>query len=234
MLQIERLDGFYGESQVLHQVSLRLEPGEVVALMGRNGSGRSSLARAVMGMLHCRGEICWKDRILGHLPTHEIARRGLGYVSESRDVFGGLTVAQNLLLGQKVASNQAACLKWSQRAAFDRFPELARRADTQAGVLSGGEQQLLSLCRCLMGHPECLVLDEPMEGLSPELAARVGTLLEECRDQGLAVLLIEQKLDISAVLAPRCYVLGRGAVVYDGPTHDALQESSPASAWLRV
>ncbi len=234
MLQIERLDGFYGQSQVLHQVSLRVERGELVALLGRNGSGRSSLARALMGILRCRGDVSWNHATLRGLPTHEIARRGLAYVPESRDVFGGLTVSQNLVLGQKSPLRQDVCLNWSQQAAFDRFPELARRAHTLAGVLSGGEQQLLSLCRCLMGHPECLVLDEPMEGLSPELAARVGALLQDCQDQGLAVLLIEQKLDVSARLAPRCYVLGRGAVVFDGPTHAALQPESPCSAWLRV
>lgn len=234
MLRIDGLDGFYGASQVLHQVSLFVQQGELVALLGRNGSGRSSLARAIMGLLQCRGDIRWRgDSLLG-LPTHLIARRGIAYVPESRDVFGGLTVAQNLLLGEKAPPTDFDRFPWSVQHAFDRFPELARRADTMAGVLSGGEQQLLSLCRGLMGHPGCLVLDEPMEGLSPDLAARVGALLHECRDQGLAVLMIEQKLALTAELAARCYVLGRGAVVFEGPVAQALQDDSPCSGWLSV
>lgn len=232
MLSIDCLDGYYGRSQVLYQVALQVAPGELVAVLGRNGSGRSSLARAVMGLLVCQGQISWAGTSLRGLSTHAISRLGVGYVPESRDVFASLSVAQNLDLGKKAGLGGAAQLPWSMSMAFERFPELARRADTLAGVLSGGEQQLLSLCRCLMGAPACLVLDEPLEGLAPDLAQRVADLLLLCRDQGLAVLLIEQKLDLTAELASRCYVLGRGEVVFEGPTTEALRAGSRCAPWL--
>lgn len=234
MLQIQALDGFYGQSQVLHQLALTVKPGEMVALLGRNGSGRSSTARAIMGMLSARGHISWKNTALLGLPTHRIARLGVAYVPETRDVFGGLTVLQNLQLGRHAGQQPDKAWSWSVDQALSLFPELALRLHTVAGVLSGGEQQILSLCRSLMGQPELLVLDEPTEGLAPELTQRVAALLCQWRAHGAAVLLIEQKLSLTMALVDRCYVMGRGSVVFEGSPEQALHPQAPCAAWLSV
>jgi branched-chain amino acid transport system ATP-binding protein len=234
MLQIEALDGFYGQSQVLHHVALTVAPGEMVALLGRNGSGRSSTARAIMGLLSARGRITWNGRPLLGLPTHHIARLGVGYVPETRDVFGGLTVWQNLQLGLHPGNRADNACAWSIEEALTLFPELAKRLHTLSGVLSGGEQQVLSLCRSLLGQPALLVLDEPAEGLSPEVTQRVAALLSQWRARGAAVLLIEQKLSMTLALADRCYVMGRGSVVFAGTPAQALDTQAPCAAWLSV
>ena len=231
MLQVSQLQAFYGKSHVLHGVDLEVGEGEIVALLGRNGSGRSTTAKAIMGMVVCQGSVVWKGaQIVGRKP-YEIANLGLGYVPESRDIFPKLTVHQNLLLGQKRSQKKP---RWSFDDMYQLFPRLKEREHTEAGVLSGGEQQMLTLCRTLMGDPDLIIIDEPTEGLAPKIVALVADYLKTLRDRGLSVLLIEQKLTIAMQISDRCLVMGHGSIVFDG-TPDALrQNATTRKEWLEV
>lgn len=235
MLTIHNLTAGYGagdgQSQVLRGVSLRVLPGQVVALLGRNGSGRSTLAKAIFGLVAAQGSITWRGRELIGQRTFDIARAGLGYVPESRDVFPDLTVAQNLLLGQKLGAKAGG---WQQADLLALFPQLQQRLNVKAGVLSGGEQQMLALSRTLMGNPELIVIDEPTEGLAPQLVAQVGALLTTLKARGVAVLLIEQKLTIALDVADSCLVMGQGRVVFDGTPAALLADAAVQRAWLAV
>ena len=231
MLQVSQLQAFYGKSHVLHGVDLAVGEGEIVALLGRNGSGRSTTAKAIMGMVDCQGSVlCKGQQILGRKP-YEIANLGLGYVPESRDIFPKLTVHQNLLLGQKRSQKQP---RWSFGDMYQLFPRLKEREHTEAGVLSGGEQQMLTLCRTLMGDPDLIIIDEPTEGLAPKIVELVAEYLQALRARGLSVLLIEQKLTIAMQISDRCLVMGHGSIVFDG-TPDALrQDATTRKEWLEV
>ena len=231
MLQVSQLQAFYGKSHVLHGVDLQVGEGEIVALLGRNGSGRSTTAKAIMGMVACQGSVLWQGgQILGCKP-YEIANLGLGYVPESRDIFPKLTVHQNLLLGQKRSQKKP---RWSFDDMYQLFPRLKEREHTEAGVLSGGEQQMLTLCRTLMGDPDLIIIDEPTEGLAPKIVELVAEYLQALRARGLSVLLIEQKLTIAMQISDRCLVMGHGSIVFDG-TPDALrQNATTRKEWLEV
>jgi branched-chain amino acid transport system ATP-binding protein len=213
-------------------VDLQLRPGEIVGLLGRNGAGRSTLLKAVMGMLPASGRIEWLGRDLRGWPPHAVARAGLAYVPEAREVFPGLSVAQNLALGLKPG---VRCSRdWPLDEVWRRFPALAARRDTPAGVLSGGEQQMLTLVRSLQGDPACVLVDEPTEGLAPAVVAQVADLLAEMRRRGLAVLLVEQKLAIALELCDRVAVLGRGRVVFEGTARELRLNDPVRDAWLGV
>jgi branched-chain amino acid transport system ATP-binding protein len=230
-LHIDQLCAGYGQSQVLQGVSLGIAAGEIVALLGRNGAGRSTLAKAIMGLVPAQGSITWRGESLLGKKTFEIARFGLGYVPESRDVFPDLTVLQNLLLGQKSSGLPA---RWALDDMFNLFPQLKARAAVRAGVLSGGEQQMLTLCRTLMGDPALIIIDEPTEGLAPQLVQAVADFLNVLKARGISVLLIEQKLTIALDVADRCAVMGHGRLVFDG-TSDALRhDSTLCRQWLQV
>jgi len=233
MLRVANLHAFYGKSHVLHGVDFEVAPGEIVALLGRNGSGRSTTAKALLGLVDTTGDVRWEGASLRGLPPYAIARRGLGYVPESRDVFPRLTVRQNLVLGCKPGASRA-----SSEAGIERmialFPRLGERRDTEAGVLSGGEQQMLALARTLMGEPRLLVIDEPTEGLAPQVVAHVARALVALRERGIGVLLIEQKLTIALEIAQRCLVMGHGQIVFEG-TPDALRgDARVRREWLEV
>ena len=201
MLNIHNLHAFYGKSHILHGVDLEVKPGEIVSLLGRNGSGRSTTIKAIMGLVDAQGSVKWNEQeLLGH-KTYDIARHGLGYVPESRDVFPKLTVEQNLLLGQKGGKKPG---RWSLDDMYQMFPRLKERQHTEAGVMSGGEQQMLTLCRTLMGDPDLIMIDEPTEGLAPKIVELVGEYLKELQKRGLAVLLVEQKLTIALDISQRC------------------------------
>ncbi len=231
MLQVSDLHAYYGKSHVLHGVDLQIQPGEIVALLGRNGSGRSTTAKAIMGMVDCTGSIRWNAQETLGKKTYEIAYAGIGYVPESRDIFPALTVHQNLLLGQK---RQRKKPRWSFDDMYRMFPRLKEREHTPAGVMSGGEQQMLTLCRTLMGEPELIIIDEPTEGLAPKIVELVAHYLTELRKHGLSVLLIEQKLTIAMEISNRCLVMGHGHIVFDG-TPAALRENSAIrQEWLEV
>ena len=231
MLQVSQLQAFYGKSHVLHGVDLAVGEGEIVALLGRNGSGRSTTAKAIMGMVVCQGSVVWKGaQIVGRKP-YEIANLGVGYVPEGRDIFPKLTVHQNLLLGQKRSQKKP---RWSFDDMYQLFPRLKEREHTEAGVLSGGEQQMLTLCRTLMGDPDLIIIDEPTEGLAPKIVELVAEYLQALRARGLSVLLIEQKLTIAMQISDRCLVMGHGSIVFDG-TPDALrQNATTRKEWLEV
>jgi branched-chain amino acid transport system ATP-binding protein len=231
MLELTDLHALYGKSHVLHGVSLRVGPGEVVSLLGRNGVGRSTTVKAVMGQVSARGSIRWKgEEILG-MRAHEIARRGIGYVPEDRAIFGELTVRENLLLGEK---RRGGPRRWTPEKACELFPSLAARAGTPAGVLSGGEQQMLTLARTLMGDPELVLIDEPTEGLAPRVVEQVGAFLQEIARSGVAILLVEQKLAIALQISERLYVMGRGRVVFEGTPSDLRANDAIRSEWLSV
>ena len=219
MLKIQDLHAYYGKSHVLHGVNFEVQAGEIVALLGRNGSGRSTTAKAVMGLVDWQGTIEWKGQNLAGKKAFEIAHLGLGYVPESRDIFPGLTVHQNLLLGQKGAGKGS---RWSFDDMYAMFPRLKEREHTAAGVMSGGEQQMLTLCRTLMGDPDLIIIDEPTEGLAPKIVELVGEYLQKLKARGVSVLLIEQKLTIAMHISDRALVMGHGAIVFDG-TPDGLR-----------
>ncbi|AZG09135.1 ABC transporter ATP-binding protein [Pigmentiphaga sp. H8] len=222
LLELRGVHAWYGRAHVLQGVDLHVAPGEIVALLGRNGAGRSTLARAVMGLVERRGRMLWRGQDIGRLRTFEIARMGIGYVPESRDIFPGMTVEQNLVLGQKAARAG----RWAIADVYRLFPPLGRRANVQAQHLSGGEQQMLALGRTLMGDPALMLVDEPAEGLAPLVVAQLAACLDELRRQGMAILLIEQKLDFALDIADRAYVLGHGTVVFAG-TPAALRADGP-------
>lgn len=230
MLKIENLAAGYDGSRVLDRVGFSVAPGEIVALLGRNGAGRSTLLRCLMGLLPLQGgSVSWQGRPLAGLPPHRIARLGVAYVPESRDVFPQLTVRQNLALGRRRGRPG-----WTEEQAFAMFESLAPRADVAAGALSGGEQQMLALCRALMAGPDVLLLDEPTEGLAPALSARVAQCLVEQRARGAAVLLVEQKLAIALDIADRVLVLGQGRIVFEGTPVALRADRGIQAAWLQV
>ena len=231
MLQVDNLNAFYGKSHVLHGVHFEVQPGEIVALLGRNGSGRSTTAKALMGLVDCQGSLRWKGQEIRGRKTHEIARLGIGYVPESRDIFPTLTVQQNLVLGQKNA-RQAG--RWSQGEMYALFPQLKARQHTQAGVMSGGEQQMLSLCRTLMGDPDLILIDEPTEGLAPKIVELVANYLKELKRHGVSVLLIEQKLTIALAISDRCLVMGHGRIVFSGTPDELREDRDIRREWLEV
>jgi branched-chain amino acid transport system ATP-binding protein len=216
---------------VLHGVDLRVGAGEIVALLGRNGSGRSTTAKAVMGLVRTQGLATWKGRALAGLKPFEIARLGIGYVPEGRDVFPRLSVHQNLALGIKPGARKP---RWSFEDMYALFPRLRERQHVEAGVLSGGEQQMLALCRSLMGDPQLLIIDEPTEGLAPQVVEQVARYLLALRERGVGVLLIEQKLTIALEISQRCAVMGHGRVVFDGEPAALRGDSALRREWLEV
>lgn len=231
MLQVTQLQAYYGKSHVLHGVDLSVGPGEIVALLGRNGSGRSTTAKAIMGMVSCEGSVRWQGlETLGRKP-YEIANLGLGYVPENRDIFPKLTVHQNLQLGQKRGKSRP---RWSFDDMYRLFPRLKEREHTEAGVLSGGEQQMLTLCRTLMGDPDLIIIDEPTEGLAPKIVELVAEFLQTLRQRGLSVLLIEQKLTIAMSISDRCLVMGHGSIVFEGTPEALRADAAVRKEWLEV
>jgi len=231
MLQLDKLHAFYGKSHVLHGVTLDVAPGEIVALLGRNGSGRSTTAKAVMGLVDTQGGIAWKGGSLAGLKPYEIAQRGIGYVPENRDIFPKLTVHQNLQLGRKSGAKNP---RWTFDDMYTLFPRLRERQHTEAGVLSGGEQQMLTLCRTLMGDPELVIIDEPTEGLAPKIVEQVAEYLLALNARGLSVLLIEQKLTIALEISQRCVVMGHGRVVFEGTPTALKADAGVRKEWLEV
>ncbi|WP_300298302.1 ABC transporter ATP-binding protein [Ferrovibrio sp.] len=231
MLDVRDLHAFYGKSHILHGVTFTVQPGEIVSLLGRNGVGRSTTIKAIMGDVPPQGSILFKGaQIVGRKP-HEIARLGLGYVPENRDIFPGLTVRENLYLGQKSTRGGG---RWSMQDMFEIFPRLEERADTPAGVLSGGEQQMLTMCRTLMGDPDLIMVDEPTEGLSPMMVEHVGKLLERIAARGISILLVEQKLTIALKICQRLYVMGHGHMVFEGTPQQLLADAAIRKEWLEV
>ena len=231
MLKLQDIHAYYGKSHVLHGVSFDVAPGEIVALLGRNGSGRSTTAKAIMGLVHAEGTLRWKDQDILRKKAYEIAHLGIGYVPENRDIFPKLTVHQNLLLGQKGTGKGS---RWQFDDMYGMFPRLKERQHTEAGVLSGGEQQMLTLCRTLMGDPDLIIIDEPTEGLAPKIVELVGQYLRTLKDKGISVLLIEQKLTIAMQISDRALVMGHGSIVFDGTPVSLRADATTRKEWLEV
>jgi branched-chain amino acid transport system ATP-binding protein len=230
MLEVRGLHAYYGKSHVLHGVDMRIDGGEIVSLLGRNGVGRSTTVKTVMGLVVGTGSVRFKgEEILGR-KAFEIAHRGLGYVPENRDIFPTLTVEQNLVLGIKGKSTG----RWSMDDMYRMFPRLKERQHTQAGVLSGGEQQMLTLCRTLMGDPDLIMIDEPTEGLAPKLVEQVSQYLQELKERGVSVLLVEQKLAIALDISQRVYVMGHGHIVFEGTPRALRENVQIRKEWLEV
>jgi branched-chain amino acid transport system ATP-binding protein len=231
MLKVDNLHAFYGKSHVLHGVQFEVGEGKIVALLGRNGSGRSTTAKAVMGMVDCTGTVEWKGKpIVGREPF-EIAHMGIGYVPENRDIFPKLTVHQNLMLGQK---GKGVGARWSFDDMYGMFPRLKERQHTEAGVLSGGEQQMLTLCRTLMGDPDLIIIDEPTEGLAPKIVELVADYLKKLKERGVSVLLIEQKLTIALSISDETLVMGHGSIVFHGSPDKLKADAYIRKEWLEV
>ncbi len=231
MLNIKNLNAYYGKSHILQGVNLIVNEGEIVSLLGRNGVGRSTVIKSIMGMVKTDGSILFDGKQIIDLPIHQISNRGIAYVSENRDIFPDLTVYENLELGKK---NNNSNIKWDIEELFDLFPNLKNRINVLGGVLSGGEQQMLTICRSLMGCPKLIMIDEPTEGLSPQMVNNVEKLLIKIAQKGVSILLVEQKLTIAFKLSKRLYVMGHGKVVYEGTPKNIKENQSIIKEWLEV
>jgi branched-chain amino acid transport system ATP-binding protein len=231
MLEVEELHAYYGKSHILQGVSFAVRPGEIVSLLGRNGAGRSTVIKTIMGECRPQGAIRFKGERIDGLKPHDIARRGLGYVPENRDIFPTLTVRENLMLGMKSARAKG---RWTIEQLFELFPILRARADAPGGVLSGGEQQILTICRTLMGDPDLVMVDEPTEGLAPQVVEVVRGLLEGIAAKGVSILLIEQRLTIALAISHRLYVMGHGRIVFEGTPAQLKDNEGVRREWLEV
>ena len=231
ILEVRDLHAFYGQSHILHGVDLSVNEGEIVSLLGRNGVGRSTLCKAIMGLVEPQGSVLYRGKDVAGLRPDLVARSGIGYVPEDRQVFPTLTVRQNLELGLKKAGKFG---RWTFDDVFRLFPNLAARQNNPAGVLSGGEQQMLTMCRTLMGDPDLVLIDEPTEGLAPLLVEQVGVLLAEIASRGVAILLVEQKLTIALKISHRLYVMGHGKIVFEGTPADLSANADVRREWLEV
>jgi branched-chain amino acid transport system ATP-binding protein len=231
MLQLAGVHAFYGKSHILHGVDMSVGEGEIVSLLGRNGSGRSTTVKTIMGLVDGHGSVRFRDKEILGLKAFEIAHQGIGYVPENRDIFPKLTVHQNLILGEKRGKKQP---RWTTADMYGMFPRLKERQHTEAGVLSGGEQQMLTLCRTLMGDPDLIMIDEPTEGLAPKIVQLVAEYLKELKRRGISVLLVEQKLTIALEISERCYVMGHGHIVFEGTPAELRSSAYIRKEWLEV
>ena len=225
MLELRRVNAGYGRAQVLFDFGLQLGAGEVVALLGRNGAGKTTALKATMGLLSLfSGDIYFNKKKLNTLEPYQIARFGLGYVPEERRIFADLTVAQNLEVGRQPP--RAGAPRWTPEKLFELFPDLGRMRERHGGSMSGGEQQMLTIARSLMGNPSALLLDEPFEGLAPLIVDSIAKTIRELKREGLSVLLCEQNLRYARVVADRACIIEKGRLCYAGPMADL--DASPA------
>jgi branched-chain amino acid transport system ATP-binding protein len=229
LVTLDEVHAAYGLSRVLHGVSLGAEAGEVVSLLGRNGAGKSTTLKSIMGLVEVAGgSIRLGERDITRLPTHQIAALGIGYVPEDRRIFGDLTVEENLRVGEKGGG------RWSTARVYEFFPRLAEMARRRGGSLSGGEQQMLTMARTLMGNPRLLLLDEPSEGLAPVVVKALGEHIAALKREGLTILLSEQNLKFAARLADRAYIIEKGQIRFEGPMQRLLSDESLRRAYLTV
>ncbi len=231
MLEVKDLHAYYGSSHILQGVNLNVGSGEIVSLLGRNGVGRSTTCKTIMGLVPPKGTITYQGEVISGLKPHVIARKGIGFVPEDRWIFPGLTVLQNLQLGLKTRSQKG---RWSIADVFELFPKLGERHNVNGGLISGGEQQMLTICRTLMGDPSFIMIDEPTEGLAPKLVEQVGKLIQEIAQRGISVLLVEQKLNIALRISQRLYIMGHGQIVFEGSPDELRANDKIRQEWLEV
>ncbi len=231
MLEVKDLHAYYGRSHILQGVDLHVQEGEIVSLLGRNGVGRSTTCKSIMGLVPPQGSILFKGKPIAGLKPYQIARLGIGFVPEDRWIFPGLTVLQNLDLGRKSRKQKG---RWNLDEVFRLFPRLGERTNVLGGVISGGEKQMLTICRTLMGVPDFIMIDEPTEGLAPQMVALVGRLIEEIASRGVSVLLVEQKLSIALKISQRIYIMGQGRIVFEGGPEDVKNDQAIRREWLEV
>ncbi len=231
MLEVKDLHAYYGRSHILQGVNLNVKEGEIVSLLGRNGVGRSTTCMTIMGLVAPHGSILYKGKQIAGLKAHDIARKGIGFVPEDRWIFPGLTVLQNLQLGMKSSKQKG---RWRIEDVFTIFPRLGERSNVHGGLISGGEKQMLTICRTLMGDPDFIMIDEPTEGLAPMMVEQVGHLIEEIARRGISVLLVEQKLSIALKISQRLYIMGHGHIVYEGTPDDIKKNQAVRKEWLEV
>ncbi len=232
LLRVENLHAYYDKSHILHGLNFDIKSGEILALLGRNGVGRSTTLKAIMGMLKAEGSIRFRGHEILGLPSFKIAQSGIGYVPENREIFAELSVEQNLHLGKKSGVNDQA--KWQLDEMYDLFPILRERRHIKAGVLSGGEQQMLSLSRSLLGNPDLLLIDEPTEGLAPKIIELLRDFFIKIKQRGIAILLVEQKLNLALQVADRFLIMGHGQTVFEGDQQALLANEAIRQEWLEV
>jgi branched-chain amino acid transport system ATP-binding protein len=233
LLSIDNLHAHYGKSHILHGVSFEVAPREVISLLGRNGSGRSTTMKAIMGLVPpTSGRIRLQGRELAGARPYAICRAGIAYVPEEREVFANLTVDENLRMGEQPAPPGAH--QWTVEHMFDYFPRLKERRNTKAGSMSGGEQQMLTMCRSLLGNPRVILIDEPTEGLAPKIVAQVADCIRDMHAKGVSVVLVEQKLAIALKVSSRVCVMGHGRIVYEGTPQELAANEQLLAEWLAV
>ena len=237
LLAVEELHAHYGKSHILHGVSLQIDAGEIVCLLGRNGVGKSTTLKSIMGLVRpSRGRVLFKERAIEGLPPYRVARLGLGYVPEERRIFPTITVRENLLMGIKGtrAGNGARENGWTLERVYEFFPRLKERERQRAGTLSGGEQQMLTMGRTLMGNPDLLLVDEPTEGLAPMIVEQVERILQAIHAGGTPVLLVEQSMETALALAERVYVMSKGQIVFQGSVRELQESGTVRKQYLEV
>jgi branched-chain amino acid transport system ATP-binding protein len=233
LLRVEDLHAHYGKSHILHGVNFSVARNEVVSLLGRNGSGRSTTMKAIMGLVPpTSGRILLRERELAGARPYAICRAGIAYVPEEREVFANLTVEENLRMGEQPAPPGAH--RWTVEQMYDYFPRLKERRDTKAGSMSGGEQQMLTICRSLLGNPHVILIDEPTEGLAPKIVAQVAECIRDMHSKGVSVVLVEQKLVIALKVSSRVCVMGHGRIVHEGDPQELMSNDRVLAEWLAV
>jgi len=232
LLAVEGLHAHYGKSHILHGVSLAVDAGEIVCLLGRNGVGKSTTLKSIMGLVTpSRGRVAFKGAPITGMPPYRIARLGLGYVPEERRIFPTITVRENLLMGMKRGARNGG---WTPERVYEFFPRLKEREQQRAGTLSGGEQQMLTMGRTLMGNPDLLLVDEPTEGLAPMIVDQVERILTVIHQTGTPVLLVEQSMETALALAQRVYVMSKGQIVFSGSMRELQDSESVRKQYLEV
>ncbi len=237
LLSVRGLEAWYGAAQILFSVDLELREGEVVALMGRNGAGKTTTIEAIIGLVSQRaGSVLFREKELIGLRPHEIARLGLGFVPEDRRIFTDLTVLENLEVGRRVQAQNASSKTqaWTPERLFQLFPNLAEARNRAAGQMSGGEQQMLTVARTLMGNPVAILLDEPSEGIAPIIVESMMDMIAELKSSGVSIIVSEQNIQFAAAVADRAYVIDHGQIKFSGEMADLMKNAEVRRTYLEL
>jgi branched-chain amino acid transport system ATP-binding protein len=232
LLEVANLDTYYGRAHILADVALDVGTGEVVALLGRNGAGKSTTFKSIMGLVPARGSVRFRDKSIAGAPAHEIAKAGLGYVPEDRRIFSDLTVLENLEVGKQPRRDGVP--EWTHEKLFEIFPNLATMRRRPGGRMSGGEQQMLTIARTLMGNPACILLDEPSEGLAPVIVEQMARTILRLKSEGLTVVLSEQNLHFAMLVCDRAYIIEKGRIRYQGTMAALKADEQVRAQYLSV